>query len=161
MDKLRFHIQKFKNRKANQTFRNNNPDVKLPPDYLIYESFKIDYQKYYTESVESAKWITGHIGKHIELKNKNIHFIVASGRQYQSITDKLYIIKNKITIIAENGGLIHQVDEEPILINLSPEDVIKSIQLLVAIFMVLPMISMANPEKKKWDHEKTKTIKIK
>jgi hypothetical protein len=35
----------------------------------------------------------------------------------------------------------------------------KKIQLLVAIFMVLPMLSMANPEKKKWDHEKSKTIK--
>ena len=35
----------------------------------------------------------------------------------------------------------------------------KKIQFIIAIFMVLPMLSMANPIKKKWDHEKTKTIK--
>ncbi|MGI9530775.1 hypothetical protein [Lutimonas sp.] len=35
----------------------------------------------------------------------------------------------------------------------------RKIQLLIAIFMVLPMLSMANPIKKKWDHEKSKTIK--
>lgn len=72
LDKLRFYIEKTKNRKKNRTFRNNNPEVKLPPDYLIYESFKIDYQKYFTESIDTAKWITNHIGKHIDLKNKNI-----------------------------------------------------------------------------------------
>lgn len=35
----------------------------------------------------------------------------------------------------------------------------KKIQLLIVMFMVAPMLMMANPEKKKWDHEKTKTIK--
>jgi len=35
----------------------------------------------------------------------------------------------------------------------------KKIQFIIAIFMVLPMLSMANPIKKKWDHEKSKTIK--
>lgn len=35
----------------------------------------------------------------------------------------------------------------------------RKLQLIIAIFMVLPMLSMANPIKKKWDHEKTKTIK--
>ena len=35
----------------------------------------------------------------------------------------------------------------------------KKIQFIIAIFMVLPMLSMANPIKKKWEYEKTKTIK--
>ncbi|MDN3644310.1 hypothetical protein QWY87_16465 [Lutimonas halocynthiae] len=35
----------------------------------------------------------------------------------------------------------------------------RKIQFIIAIFMVLPMLSMANPIKKKWDYEKTKTIK--
>ncbi|MCA0932122.1 hypothetical protein LCM02_06640 [Lutimonas saemankumensis] len=33
------------------------------------------------------------------------------------------------------------------------------IQLLLAILLVIPMLSIANPWKKKWDYEKTKTIK--
>jgi Cof subfamily protein (haloacid dehalogenase superfamily) len=65
-----------------------------------------------------------------ELKKKKIHFVVASGRQYQSIIDKLDIIKNEITIIAENGGVIRQLNKEPIFIDLSPENILESIQLL-------------------------------
>lgn len=35
----------------------------------------------------------------------------------------------------------------------------RSIQLIIVMFMVLPMLSMANPINGKWDYEKTKTIK--
>jgi hypothetical protein len=35
----------------------------------------------------------------------------------------------------------------------------RKIQLLIAMFMVLPMLSMGNPINGKWDYEKTKTIK--
>lgn len=72
LDKLRFYIEKYKNRKVNREFKNNNPGVKLPPDYLIYESFQIHYKKYFTDSIDTANWVAGHIGKHIELKGKNI-----------------------------------------------------------------------------------------
>jgi SAM-dependent methyltransferase len=49
-----------------------NPDVLLPPDYLIYESFQLNYQKYYTESMETARWLAAHFAKHIDLKNRRI-----------------------------------------------------------------------------------------
>src|SRR5690554_2808438 len=71
-DWLRYYTLKFKNRKINKQFISENPDVKLPPDYLIYESFQINYLKYYTESIQSAAWLTDHFKKHIELKNKKI-----------------------------------------------------------------------------------------
>jgi ubiquinone/menaquinone biosynthesis C-methylase UbiE len=71
-DWLRYRIQKLKNRKINKEFKSRNPNVKLPPDYLIYESFQINYQKYYTESIESAKLLAEHFQKHIDLKNKRI-----------------------------------------------------------------------------------------
>ena len=71
-DRIRFYIQKFKNKKENREFKSNNPDVTLPPDYLIYESFQINYRKYYTESFETAKKLTGHFKKHINLKEKRI-----------------------------------------------------------------------------------------
>ena len=35
----------------------------------------------------------------------------------------------------------------------------RRIQLIIVMFMVLPMLSMANPINGKWDYEKTKTIK--
>jgi ubiquinone/menaquinone biosynthesis C-methylase UbiE len=71
-DWVRYYIQKFKNRKINKNFRLKNPEVLLPPDYLIYESFQINYEKYYNESLETAKWLTNHFEKHITLKNKRI-----------------------------------------------------------------------------------------
>lgn len=71
-DLIRFFIQKFKNRKINRDFKLNNPNVKLPPDYLIYESFQINYQKYYSDSIETAKWLTEHFSKYIDLNNKRI-----------------------------------------------------------------------------------------
>lgn len=72
MDWLRYYMQKCNNHKINKDFKSKNPDVKLPPDYLIYESFQINYQKYYTESIETAKWLTNHFKKHIDLKNRRI-----------------------------------------------------------------------------------------
>ena len=71
-DWLRYYKQKYDNRKINKDFKLKNPEVKLPPDYLIYESFQIDYEKYYTQSIETAKWLIAHFQKHIDLKNRRI-----------------------------------------------------------------------------------------
>jgi len=71
-DWIRYFIQRTKNRKVNRDFKKQYPDVKLPPDYLLYESFQINYQEYYTESIGTAKWVAGYFDKHIELKNKKI-----------------------------------------------------------------------------------------
>lgn len=71
-DILRYHITKFKSKKINNDFKSKNPTIKLPPDYLIYESFQLNYQKYYSESIETTKWLINHFKKHIELKNKRI-----------------------------------------------------------------------------------------
>lgn len=46
------------------------------------------------------------------LKKRNILFVAASGRQYHSIVDKLDRIKNDIIVIAENGALVKQREEE-------------------------------------------------
>lgn len=71
-DWIRYYAQKFKNRKINREFKRNNPSVKLPPDYLLYESFRINYERYYTASIDSAKQFRDHFARHIELKNKRI-----------------------------------------------------------------------------------------
>ena len=69
-DWIRYYLQKFKNRSVNRKFKKNNPDVVLPPDYLIYESFQLNYSKYYTESIGTAQWLVDYFSKHIELKTK-------------------------------------------------------------------------------------------
>ncbi len=49
------------------------------------------------------------------LKQRGILFVAASGRQYNSIVDKLEPIKNEIVVIAENGGFVKQSDSELLL----------------------------------------------
>ena len=71
-DWVRFYWQRFQNRKANREFRRQNPGVKLPPDYLIYESFRIDYRKYFFDSMETARWLAGYFSKYSELKDLRI-----------------------------------------------------------------------------------------
>jgi hypothetical protein len=51
-----------------------------------------------------------------ELQKHNIHFCAASGRQHNSIVDKLAAIKNEIHVIAENGAIAKK-GEEILLIN--------------------------------------------
>ena len=65
-----------------------------------------------------------------ELKKRNIHFAAASGRQYQSILEKLSAIKNDISIIAENGGLMKYNNKEHVLLKLSSENISKAIETL-------------------------------
>ena len=57
IDALLFNYSKIKNRNANASFRRLNPDIILPPDYMMYESFQINYHSYYFESQKSAQGI--------------------------------------------------------------------------------------------------------
>jgi Cof subfamily protein (haloacid dehalogenase superfamily) len=65
-----------------------------------------------------------------QLKNQNIIFCAASGRQYNSIVDKLSIIKNDIYIIAENGGLAKKGKDLLVLNTLSSKKIRKIIPVL-------------------------------
>ena len=71
-DRLNFYFQKYRNRSCNRMFKEKNPDVILPPDYMIYESFQINYENYYNDSVSTAKWLISYFEKYIELKNIKI-----------------------------------------------------------------------------------------
>ena len=71
-DKLRYYFYLVKNRKKNINFKKKYPDVKLPPDYYIYESFQIDYEEYYLKSRETAAWILGFLKKYKPLEKLTV-----------------------------------------------------------------------------------------
>lgn len=71
-DKIRFYLHYIKKIKESRNFKKENPQVKLPPAYLIYESFNLNYYKYYIDSKSSATWLLDHLKRHVELKNLNI-----------------------------------------------------------------------------------------
>ncbi|WP_299669320.1 HAD family hydrolase [uncultured Polaribacter sp.] len=72
-----------------------------------------------------------------KLQQQNIHFCAASGRQYNSIVDKLASIKDAIYVIAENGGIAKKNDT--ILLSNSLES-----QKIIDIIPILRKIKGAN-----------------
>ena len=65
-----------------------------------------------------------------KLKAHNIHFVAASGRQYNSIAQKLYPIKDQITIVGENGGVIKKENKTLLLQTFDPQKVVELIPVL-------------------------------
>ena len=65
-----------------------------------------------------------------ELKEENIQFIAASGRQYYSIIDKLKEIHADIIVIAENGGFAKRNDEELMTVSLPLDKTREMIKLM-------------------------------
>lgn len=54
-DYSRFQLMRIRNRKLNRIFKKQQPDVILPPDYTLYESFQMDYGKYFIGGKEDAQ----------------------------------------------------------------------------------------------------------
>lgn len=72
MDYFRYHLHRISNRKPNRKFRKQNPDVILPPDYILYESFQIDYNKYFNHGLDSTKKLVDFLQKYKEMRNLKI-----------------------------------------------------------------------------------------
>ena len=65
-----------------------------------------------------------------KLQLQNILFCAASGRQYNSIVDKLADIKDDIYVIAENGGIAKKADKVLLLKALNTKKIIHVIPVL-------------------------------
>jgi SAM-dependent methyltransferase len=71
-DYLRFLWLRRQNRDHNKKFRKEYPDVALPPDYLMYEAFQLDYERYYVNGRKTAEWLTALVRKHKDLTGASI-----------------------------------------------------------------------------------------
>ncbi|MFX0558283.1 HAD family hydrolase [Maribacter sp. CXY002] len=74
------------------------------------------------------------------LKSQGITFVAASGRQYNSIIDKLHTIKDDIIVIAENGGFAMKQQTELLVTPLDAhhvQDILKTINEIPNIHPVL------------------------
>jgi len=67
VDKLIFLYYFIKNYKSNIEFVKLNPDIALPPRYMIFESYKLNYKDYYCNGFETAEWIKNIIEKYKNL----------------------------------------------------------------------------------------------
>jgi SAM-dependent methyltransferase len=71
-DTIRFRVMQARHRAENQAFRAAHPAVVLPPDYLMYESFKLSYSSYYDGGRQTAEWLKGHLAPYLSLQNQQI-----------------------------------------------------------------------------------------
>lgn len=71
-DGIRYRVMQCKERRANAEFRRTHPDFQVPPDYLMYESFQLNYAKYHAEGLHAARWLRDHLNRHVQLKDLNI-----------------------------------------------------------------------------------------
>jgi SAM-dependent methyltransferase len=72
LDNFKFIFQLLKYKRSNQQFKSSHPDIALPPNYMLFESFKLDYEKYFTNGKDSAQSLINELSPFIEWKNKNI-----------------------------------------------------------------------------------------
>jgi SAM-dependent methyltransferase len=56
-DRIYFFLNRVYFIKKNKRFRKEHPLVKIPPDYMIYESFRMDYANYYYDGKDTASWL--------------------------------------------------------------------------------------------------------
>ncbi len=78
------------------------------------------------------------------LKKKNILFVAASGRQYNSIVNKLEAIKDNILVIAENGGLVMHQEKELLATPLDPHTISEALTILEGIEGANPVLCGKN-----------------
>jgi len=72
LDKVKFHFDRYKNRKQNQDFVKKNPTIKLPPPYTTFEAFRLNYRSYFEGGESSAKWLIGMLQRYIVLEHRKI-----------------------------------------------------------------------------------------
>lgn len=72
VDRLRMQIQQWRFRRKNKAFRAANPDIPLPAEEIIYETFNADITKYYEDGKEVAKWLVHTIEPYIGSKSIKI-----------------------------------------------------------------------------------------
>lgn len=74
------------------------------------------------------------------LKSKGILFVAASGRQYNSIIDKLHPIKNDIIVVAENGGFVMHQENELLATPLPTKYIGKTLEILNGLEDIHPVL---------------------
>lgn len=57
LDYLLYQSAFLRNRKSNADFRQQNPGVAIPPDYLLYETYRLDYHRFFTSGENIAEEI--------------------------------------------------------------------------------------------------------
>jgi ubiquinone/menaquinone biosynthesis C-methylase UbiE len=70
-EKARFYLQKLKYKKDNDAFRKDNPGFVLPPEFFIYETYRLNYKWYYEDGKLTAEEIATLLSKYYDFSYPN------------------------------------------------------------------------------------------
>lgn len=71
-DWLYFQWNRFLYRRKNRLFQKTHPEIILPPPYMLYEAYRLDYEAYYTDGKDTATWIAEQVSGFIQLSEIRI-----------------------------------------------------------------------------------------
>jgi SAM-dependent methyltransferase len=78
---LQYRVEQWRNSRRNLHFSLQHPEIALPPDYLMFEAFGLDYRRYYEGGKVSTAWIKSLLEPHIDLsKGKILEWGCGPGR---------------------------------------------------------------------------------
>lgn len=72
MDRLYFHFNQEKNRRRNRAFVKANPGFALPPPYMLYESYRLNYRAYYEDGLTTAKELVDLLQPFVDLTKASL-----------------------------------------------------------------------------------------
>ncbi len=68
---VRFYLQRLKYKKENDAFSKENLDFVLPPEYFIYETYRLNYKWYYEDGKNTAEEIVTLFSKYYDFSKPN------------------------------------------------------------------------------------------
>lgn len=71
-DFIRYNLVKYQNAAKNKAFLAQHAGIPFPTPYMIYETFRLDYSRYYETGRTSAEWIRDEISAFKPLVNAHI-----------------------------------------------------------------------------------------
>jgi SAM-dependent methyltransferase len=71
-DNVKYYFEWLKNKSKNDAFVKKHPNVALPPSYILFESFQMNYEKYFVGGKETAQWIVDLATPFVDLQNATI-----------------------------------------------------------------------------------------
>lgn len=71
-DALRFQYERINNYRENKQFIKENPNLRLPKPFMIYETFRLNYRRYIAAGLEDAKWLIDEIKPYCDIARLNV-----------------------------------------------------------------------------------------
>ncbi|HRP30519.1 MAG TPA: class I SAM-dependent methyltransferase [Agriterribacter sp.] len=72
---LRFWITRTRFNRSNKRFLKNHPDVEIPPDFFLYETYMLNYELYYFDGLETAGELINLLRKHYDVSRSGTRFL--------------------------------------------------------------------------------------